>query len=271
MNRKIPLMFAVAAFLIAFCLSAGCVDDTPTREEVLRDTIDSLTDRLNTTTQEAQLAADVFIENPTADNGRQVLATLYQRTSLTHDILIADDRGIVQAVYPDNIHGALGSNLSSYPPDKETFLHQDVYVSAFMQLENGMEAYLLSVPVEIGGEYAGYISLSFDPYRLFGAEQQKISEDGYNLWVMQTDGVQVYDPDVSEAGVNLLTNPDYASVLDMTTLVASTPSGETTYLYTADTGTGTVSKTAVWDTLTFGGRSWRVVLTESAPASAGQN
>jgi len=267
MNRKIPLLFVVMFLLTAFCLSAGCVNDSPTHEEVLRNTISSLTDTLDTTTEEARLAADSFAANPTADNGRQALATLYQRTSLTHDLLIADERGIVLAVYPDNIHGVLGTDLSSYPPDKETFLNQDVYVSAFMQLENGMEAYLLSVPVEIGGEYAGYISLSFDPYRLFGAEQQKVSKDGYNLWVMEMDGVQVYDPDVSEAGVNLLTNPEYASVLEMTTLVASTPSGKTTYMYTADTGTGNVSKTAVWDTLTYDGRTWRVVLTKSGPAA----
>ena len=267
MNCKIPLLFAVVFLLTAVCLSAGCVNDPPTQEEVLQNTILSLTDTLDTTTEEAQLAADSFAENPTADNGRQALATLYQRTSLTHDLLIADEGGIVLAVYPDNIHGALGTDLSSYPPDKETFLNQDVYVSEFMQLENGMEAYLFSVPVEIGGEYAGYISLSFDPYRLFGAEQQKVSEDGYNLWVMETDGVQVYDPDVSEAGVNLLTNPEYASVLEMTTLVASTPSGKTTYMYTADTGTGNVSKTAVWDTLTYGGRTWRVVLTKSGHAA----
>ncbi len=139
-----------------------------------------------------------------------------------------------------------------------------MYVSDYMVLENGMEAYLLSVPIKISEKYAWYISLSFDPYRLFGTEEQKVLEKGYNLWVMQMNGVQVFDADVSEAGVNLLTDPDYAMIREMAQLVAENSSGETTYVYTADNGTDLVEKTAVWDTLTYGGRDWRVVLTSSA-------
>jgi hypothetical protein len=227
--------------------------------------ISSLNETLTTTTNEARSAAELYAENPTAANGHQALATLYQRTTLTHDLLIADEKGIVLTVYPNNIYGAIGKNLSSYPPKKEDFSDQDVYISEFMQLENGMDAYLLSVPIKINGEYAGYISLSFDPYRLFGEEQQKVAEDGYNLWVMQADGVQVYDPDVSEFGVNVLTDPNFEVTRDTAALVSANPSGETSYVYTADTGTGDVVKNTIWNTLTFGGQTWKVVLTKSTP------
>ena len=265
MNLKILLPFLVMFLVFAFCLSAGCVDHPPTQKEILADVISSLNETLTITTDEARSAAESYAENPTAANGHQALATLYQRTTLTQDLLIADENGIVLTVYPNNIYEAIGKNLSSYPPKKEDFANQDVYISGFMQLENGMDAYLLSVPVEINGEYVGYISLSFDPYRLFGEEQQKVAEDGYNLWVMQTDGVQVYDSDVSESGVNLLTDSNFEVPHDTTALVSANPSGETSYVYTADTGTRNVVENTIWNTLTFGGQTWRVVLIKSTP------
>ena len=264
MNMKILVLLAMTSLILLSCFSAGCVDQTASQTDVLADVISSLNKTLTDTRAEAESAAEFYAAGPTPENGRQALATLYQRTPLTHDLLIADENGIVRAVYPDNIQSALGEDLSRYPPNKEIFAGTDVYVSEYMVLENGLKAYLLSVPIRSPNGYAGYISLSFDPYRFFGAEEQKVLEKGYNLWVMQTDGIQVFDADVSEAGVDLLNDPAYQSVREMTHLVAANPSGETKYVYTADIGTDRVEKTAVWDTFTFGGREWRVVLTKSA-------
>ncbi len=258
------LLFSVMISLVLFsCFSAGCVG-TPSQKDVLAEVISSLNETLSAATAEAESAAEFYAVDPTPKNGRQALATLYQRTPLTHDLLIADENGIVRAIYPDNIKGTLGQDLSSYPPNKDTFDRMNIYVSGYMILENGLKAYLLSVPIRGPNGYAGYISLSFDPYRLFGAEEQKVLEKGYNLWVMQTDGIQVFDEDVSEAGIDLLNDPAYQSVREMTQLVAANPSGETKYVYAADNGDETVEKTAVWDTFTFGGREWRIVLTKSA-------
>ncbi len=257
---------AISLILLS-CFSAGCVEQPASQSDVLADVISLLHETLITTTNEARSAAEFYAADPTPVNGHQALATLYQRTTLTHDLLIADENGIVCAVYPNNIKSTLGQDLSSYPPNKATFAELHVYVSDYMVLENGMEAYLLSVPIEISDEYVGYISLSFDPYRLFGSEEQKVLEKGYNLWVMQMNGVQVFDADVSEAGVNLLTDPDYAMIREMAQLVAKNPLGETKYFYTADNGADLVEKTAVWDTLTYSGRDWRVVLTKSAAAA----
>jgi hypothetical protein len=268
MNMKILVLLAMTSLILLSCFSAGCVEQTASQTDVLADVISSLHETLTTTADEAAFASRYYAADPTPENGRQALATLYQRTTLTHDLLIADENGIVRAVYPNNIISALGQNLSSYPPNKEIFAGTDVYVSEYMVLENGMEAYLLSVPIKISDKYAGYISLSFDPYRLFGPEEQKVFEKGYNLWVMQMNGVQVFDADVSEAGVDLLTDPDYAMIREMAELVAANPSGETKYVYTADIGTDVVEKTAVWDTLSFGETDWRVVLTSSAPVGS---
>ncbi|MEA5037290.1 hypothetical protein SDC9_25417 [bioreactor metagenome] len=268
MNMKVLLLFAAFSVVMLTCFSAGCVEQPASQADVLDAAISSLNGTLAATADEARSAAKVYAAAPTPENGSQALAILYQRTTLTHDLLIADEHSIVRAVYPNNIQSALGEDLSSYPPNKDIFTGTDVYVSEYMVLENGMEAYLLSVPIHISGEYAGYISLSFDPYRLFGAEEQKVLEQGYNLWVMQTDGIQVFDADVSEAGVNLLTDPAYASVREMAQLVAANPSGTTKYVYMADVGLDMVEKTAVWDTFTFGGREWRVVLTKSVPVES---
>ncbi len=268
MNMRVFVLLAMMSLIMLSCFSAGCVEQTPSQNDILADVISSLHETLTTTADEARSAAEFYATDPTPENGRQALATLYQRTTLTHDLLIADENRIVRAVYPNNIISTLGQNLSSYPPNKEIFAGTDVYVSDYMVLENGMEAYLLSVPIEISNEYAGYISLSFDPYRLFGPEEQKVFEKGYNLWVMQMNGVQVFDADVSEAGVNLLTDPDYAMIREMAELVAANSSGETKYVYTADIGTDVVEKTAVWDTLSFGEKDWRVVLTKSDAGSS---
>ncbi|MDO5846052.1 MAG: hypothetical protein Q4Q04_03915 [Methanocorpusculum sp.] len=260
---KIIYALLAAAVLCAVAVS-GCVTNSAPDPifSTLNGATGGISDRLNAT-EAAMHAAAAYTaaENLSPEGQKQALASLYQTAPLAHDILTADAAGIVTAVYPDNIHSILGRNLSQYPPDAETFAHADVYVSEYLTAENGQKVYLMSVPVRMNGTYAGYISLSFDPFRLFGQEESAMKGTRYSLFVLQTDGVQVYDPDVRELGQNVLFDAEYDGVRGFVTAVCSNPKGVERYSYYANGGTDMVNKTAVWDTVSFGSRDWRVAVT----------
>ncbi|MDO5844103.1 MAG: PDC sensor domain-containing protein [Methanocorpusculum sp.] len=259
--------FLILILVSVICFSAGCINTPPLylAEETSIEVADSILVTLKATVSEAKTAADsAALGNMDEYSAKQALAVLYQRAPLVHDLLIADENGIVVAAYPDNIHIQKGMDLSAYPPNKETFTETDIYLSEYMTAQNGQKVYLLSVPIKIDGKYAGYVSLSFDPYRLFGEKQQEISEKGLGLMVTQTDGILVYDRDIWESGKNSLTDPAYTDIQKTISNVCGNVSGHDFYSFYADETAEVVNKEIWWQTVSFGERDWRVAITQEA-------
>lgn len=247
------------------CISAGCINTPPInpQEELSQAVAESVVMTLKQTVAEAKIAADYSASHGNNEyDAKQALASLYQRASLTHDLIIADENGIVIANYPSSVYIEAGKDLSSYPPNAETFKNTDVYISEYLKAENGQYVYLICVPIVIDGKYSGYVSLSFDPYRLFGEKQEEISSLNYGLFVLETDGLQVYDPDIWEAGTNILKDYDYPEIKKMTEEMCENASGHAYYSFYENEGTEFVNKEVYWQTASFGDREWRIAVTK---------
>lgn len=114
------------------------------------------------------------------------------------------------------------------------------------------------------GRYAGFISALIRPRLLVEPilRDRAVPED-YELWIMQTDGVILYDQNEEEIGRNLFTDPLYADHESLQKLggeISAAPSGEGSYIFASPETGRDVIKNAVWQTVRLHGREWRVVL-----------
>jgi len=87
--------------------------------------------------------------------------------------------------------------------------------------------------------------------------------DDYELWMMQSDGMIIYDQDKEELGKMLFSDPIYAgyeSLLKLGKKIAAAPAGKGSYIFFAPEHKEKVIKNAVWQTVRLHNREWRVVL-----------
>lgn len=88
-----------------------------------------------------------------------------------------------------------------------------------------------------------------------------------NVWVMETNGMILYDPDPNQINKDIFTDPMFASFQDLVLLSKhiadnSMGSGEYTF-YKKGIGDKTiVKKTTLWHTVSLYGTSWRIVAME---------
>ncbi len=261
--RIIYLLF-IGLFICSAAFSAGCIDIKDTSPEKAVSEALSLTNKSlsENAAYIIQAAGEIGAGKNGADTSKQVLADLYQRSTLAQTILYADETMTVISVYPNLILSSVGTNQSSYGTDESYYSGKTIALTEYLHLDDGTNASALSAPVYSDGKWKGYISMSFDSSKLFGGIEQHIFETyGYHICVLQTDGLQVYDYDLSERGTNCLTDPAFPKdVHTAVELIIRENSGTTEYTYQKTGSDETVHKTVVWDTLEFGGQTWRVLI-----------
>jgi HK/GC/Chemotaxis protein-like, sensor domain len=141
---------------------------------------------------------------------------------------------------------------------------QAEFSSGFMAVE-GFLAVDLAYPVyDKEGKLFGSVSVLIRPELLIKPllKKSKIPED-YELWIMQTDGMIVYDQDTDEIGKMLFSDPAYAkyeSLLELGKKMAAKPEGEGSYVYLAPDSEEKAIKEVIWKTIKLHEREWRVIL-----------
>jgi polar amino acid transport system substrate-binding protein len=145
-------------------------------------------------------------------------------------------------------------------------------------LVEGYNGTVLEYPVfSPQGEFLGGISAVIEPYKLLNAlvapllqydmhNQSDIAN--YTFWVMDLDGLLVYDEDASQIGKDLFEDPLYKPFPDLQELVehriVAERSGHGIYSYFEVIGgnKAVVTKECYWTTTGLHGREWRLVITK---------
>ncbi|MGD9000504.1 MAG: cache domain-containing protein, partial [Granulosicoccaceae bacterium] len=136
--------------------------------------------------------------------------------------------------------------------------------SGFMAVEHFL-AMVISRPLyDSDKHFAGCINLLIRPELLIDALlKQTTIPDNYELWIMQTDGMIIYDQDREEIGKMLFSDPLYTgfgNLLELGRQIVAAPSGEGRYIFLAPELKQKVIKHAIWQTVRLHDREWRVVL-----------
>ena len=260
MMKRIAVLLAVL-FLV---FSAGCITTMTPLEKAAGETVDDLLDELDDMAEEMREAGAVILQTggePTA--AEAALKELYDDTDYSISILYADAAEMCIAVYPDIIKDSVGKDLSIYGTDEEYYAGREIALTNYQLLESGFYSSVLSMPLYENGKFSGYISDALDLTKLMdGIEVDLRSDFGYDLWVVEPSGMQIYDSDAEEIGLNILTDTLYAKYDVRAAAEKICTEREGTTSYTLMENGKLITKNAAWKTLSFGGQEWRVVVTE---------
>ncbi|MDO9325570.1 MAG: cache domain-containing protein [Methanoregula sp.] len=181
--------------------------------------------------------------------------------------LVISRDGIVTTAVPRNHAGMMGMNLSWQPQVQRANEERVPIVSTVFRREEGFTGISQSYPVfSSSGEYLGYTDITYQADIFLGRQiEPVIRSTGYDIWVVQLDGTEVFDTTKEEIGKNLLSDPVYADPVLQKVIgqIIKEPTGTTNYIFWDKDWNRNVTKTAVWDTAGIDGAAWRVVVTSA--------
>jgi|GEM_PF-2667871 len=91
-----------------------------------------------------------------------------------------------------------------------------------------------------------------------------------NIWIMQLDGLIIYDTNSDEIGLNVLLQEPFIrfpSLVGCARQIITLPTGAGRYVYLSKGSKLPIGKSAQWTTFSRGGREWRIIMNlEDRPA-----
>ncbi len=194
---------------------------------------------------------------------RLILNDMYTSSTFSQDFCYITSQGILQIIEPPLYYSGQGTDISSQPHLITAFQTlQPTLSNVFMTAEQIRSAVDFH-PLVDNGQLKGALASVFAPEVILGRTILPIVRNqSYEIWVMQTDGLVIYDQDSTEVGLNVITDPlyqPYPELIAAAQKIAAQVSGQTQYSF-YQTGTQTVvTKKTYWDTFYLHNNQWKIV------------
>jgi len=196
---------------------------------------------------------------------RNVMTAILEDNPSVVETVYLDTKGIMTYIEPSVYKNYEGSDISSQQHVIDVFKYQKpVFSSGFMAVEDFLAVVSVYPVFNDKNILTGSFILVLRPELMM----QKLLKDvnipqDNELWIMQTDGMIIYDDDPAEIGKMLFTDPAYADFEGLLSLghkISEKSSGGGEYVFHLRNGSDKVYKSGNWDTVSLYGREWRVVL-----------
>jgi polar amino acid transport system substrate-binding protein len=211
------------------------------------------------------------------DEAREVLRKLLETNSNLAEVSTFSKEGRIIVAECMECKGSEGADISSQEIVSNFLETKAPTFSKQLLLAEGYNGTVLEFPVfSPQGEFLGGISAIIEPDKLLDRLAVPLlhikistqSNIAYTFWVMDLDGLLLYDEDAGQIGRNLLEDPLYKPFPDLLELVeqriVAERSGHGNYSYFEVTGGNkeVVTKECYWTTAGLHGREWRLVITK---------
>jgi len=210
------------------------------------------------------------------DAAREVLSKLLDTNSNLVEASTFSKEGKIIVAECRECEGSEGADISSQEVVADFLKTKTPTFSKQLLLAEGYNGTVLEYPViSQQGEFLGGASAIIEPDKLldslaspllqFNDSTQSNTTD-YTFWVMDLDGLLLYDEDSSQIGRNLLEDPLYESFPSLLELVEqrimTERSGHGYYSFFQETGgnEAEVTKECYWTTTGLHGTEWRLVI-----------
>lgn len=274
--KKLCMLFAGIAMFVAVNAFASDIDIIIPVLNIAKKTVDSTLSEIDKDLKSA--ARELSSVDLKGEEARKILNGLCKYRPYIIDCSIIDTNGIKITVEPAEYEQYEGVNRSILPSviallKTKKPVMSDVYHSA-----EGINAISIGYPIfSDKGEFLGAVRMLIR-HEMF---LKPLMEDKpCKIWVMQKNGLIVYDADPEEIGKNIFSdgmfNP-FQDLVSFSKTVALSKDGAGSYNFYADglKDKTLVQKIAAWDTTGLYGTEWRVVAMEiertlEQPAAAGK-
>jgi len=264
MKKLVMLFTGIAVFAAAHAFAA----DMSTIMPVLKMAKQSIDSTLAEIDKDLQAAAkELSATDLKGDAARKILNNLRKFRPYVIDCSIIDADGIKITVEPAEYKQFEGADKSGLPYVIQLLKGKKPAMSDVYHSSEGIHAIGIGYPIfSDKGELAGAVRMLI---RYEDFLRPLVEDKPCKIWVMQKNGLIVYDADPEEIGKNIFSDPMFAPFEDLVSFsktVALTKSGAGAYsFYAAAPNDKTlVQKIAAWDTAGLYGTEWRVVAMEIA-------
>jgi hypothetical protein len=146
------------------------------------------------------------------------------------------------------------------------FKTQKPVMSGSFRSVEGPDAVVIHHPVfSPDRRFKGSVSALFAPEYLLGSIIGPVASNlPVDIFLMQTDGLMIYDVDPKQIGLNVFQDPLYRPFPELLALarkVASANEGTGVYRFYRKDSETPVTKVAYWRTAALHGAMWRLVIT----------
>ena len=265
-KKMVIVIMNIAAVMTIEALAATVSDLTPVLQKAQADLSATLTAIDKDLTDVAKKLATI---DRKSDEARKILSAVCKNRAYVYDCAILDMNGKLSLMEPKNARKYEGADVSSEAHVKELFKTKAPLVSMVFKALDGLNYIDFEYPIITDkGECVGAVSLLVMHAKLLeGVIAPLVKDKPCKIWVMQADGLCIYDQDPAQVNKNIFTDPIFQSFTDLIFLaktVAKEPNGTGSYeFYKKDLEDKTaVKKDAVWDTVKMPANEWRIVTVE---------
>lgn len=196
---------------------------------------------------------------------RKLLAAFIHENLDVVDVSFVDGQGVLRQIEPSEYKNLENVDVSKREHVAAMLKTRKPAFSGGFRAFEGFLAVELSRPLhDARSNFLGSVNAFVRPELLIEPLLRKSTiPPGYELWIMQPDGMIIYDQDREEIGRMLFSDPlyaEYGNLLEMGRKIAATSTGKGSYVYLAPGSKEKVVKNMAWQTVRLHGREWRVVL-----------
>ncbi len=231
-------------------------------QEVIEGRLKSLEAAL---AEAARSLARAGLEGPEA---RRALADLHKACPDVIDVCTVSPQGRMLLVEPAAYRAFEGKDISDQEQVRRVRDKRPALSRLFKAVE-GMHALDFEYPVlSERQEFLGSVSVLFTPQAVFGPALAGVAKaGGWEPFILQTDGLILYDLDPAQVGRNTLKDEmfkPWPQVLALCRRVIAEEKGFGAYEFPAKETRRPARKEAHWTTLRAGGTTWRLVVSREA-------
>jgi basic membrane protein A and related proteins len=212
-----------------------------------------------------QSAAALFGRDLKGEIARDVLKGLYRANPYIIDCETVSNAGIMVAVEPPAQRASEGADISMQDHMVKLFKTRQPVMSGSFRSVEGPQAVVIHYPIFSADHwFSGSVAALFAPeYLLAGIIGPVASNLPVDIFLMQIDGLIIYDVDTKQIGRNVFTDPLYRPFPDVIAFarkMAAGREGEGAYSFYQKGMDAPVAKTAYWQTVVLHGTPWRLAI-----------
>lgn len=262
MKKLAAFTIVVTIVIASWAFAADMSDIIP----ILKNTKKAVNSTLSEIDKDLKAAAKALSGiDLKSSQARDVLNDLRKFRPYIVDCSIVDPNGIKITVEPEEYKEYEGANRGDLPSVMALLKTKKPMMSDVYHSAEGMHAISIGYPIfSDKGEFLGAVRMLVKQEDFL----KPLTQDRpCKIWVMQKNGLIVYDPDPEQVGKNIFSDDMFARFEDLKSFsrtVSLSPNGAGSYsFYTNGLNDKTlVSKIAAWDTVGIYGAEWRVIAME---------
>lgn len=199
------------------------------------------------------------------DEARSALKHLYEANPYIIDCETVSGQGIMLAVEPPEHRTSEGADISKQAHMIRLFRTLEPVMSGSFRSVEGPDAVVIHHPIfSADHQFEGSVSALFAPeYMLSSIIEPVASNLPVDIFLMQNDGLIIYNADAKQTGLNIFHDPFYKSFPKLVAFArkaASTHTGIGVYQFSQKGKKKVDTKVALWRTLALHGAAWRLVI-----------